>query len=725
MAFVALAGTAGAQSSGTCAVTVGAPPTLRSEGQTELTGAIVLSCNEIPAGTVDFDVVLNNGTVPITSRASEASITVGSGTPVYGTIVSLGGPVANDDMRFTGISLPAGSSQSFISGIRANVNPAYAPLNAGGFSQVLAVISVTGASFPINLPIGGAYVGIVLPGLGSVSVSGPSVAACGAGITIGAGVNFTVNIPELFPTAFKIQGPNGFLDSETGTLTGALQADSATQFAVSMESLPGGITFYLPLNITSTASGTAVLVTGPGSITELSTGLVNLGGIEYVPVSGGATYYYNVTATDPSLTESFLIPLYNTAATFASGFTPSITVNLGPTDSVAPANAPRFLGDAPSTGVGFTETATLSLTSIAADNTGGSPQTLTITPPSTSCTWSASTYDSWIQLSPISGTGVGTLTVTLSPNTTGADLTGYIQINSASVYVTEAFTAQVFADVPPTYYDFDGVNLLSTEGITSGCSSSPLDFCPTDDVIRSQMAVFIVRAILHTDDFPYNPAPWFSDVPAGSFGFQWIQKMYELGITTGCAPNMFCPNDQVTRAQMAIFLIRMRYGASYVFDYPATPYFTDVDPAAFGFAWIQRMKEDNITSGCSPTTYCPDNPVTRGDMATFVMRGAFNQLLPAGEFVLASISPATIVHGAAPATYTIMGLNTNFVAGMTTLGAMAGITAGPVTVINGTTLTVQLSAASDAALEPVSPLAITGTPPVKQEAVLPNGLAVQ
>jgi hypothetical protein len=104
------------------------------------------------------------------------------------------------------------------------------------------------------------------------------------------------------------------------------------------------------------------------------------------------------------------------------------------------------------------------------------------------------------------------------------------------------------------------------------------------------------------------------------------------------------------------------------------------------------------------------------------MRGAFNQLLPAGEFVLASISPATIVHGAAPATYTIMGLNTNFVAGMTTLGAMAGITAGPVTVINGTTLTVQLSAASDAALEPVSPLAITGTP---QEAVLPNGLAVQ
>jgi hypothetical protein len=137
------------------------------------------------------------------------------------------------------------------------------------------------------------------------------------------------------------------------------------------------------------------------------------------------------------------------------------------------------------------------------------------------------------------------------------------------------------------------------------------------------------------------------------------------------------------------------------------------------------MKEDNITSGCTVTTYCPNNSVTRGDMATFVMRGAFNEILPPGEPVLVSISPTTIVHGASPVTYTITGLNTNFVQGVTTLGTLAGITAGAVTVVNETTLTVQLSAASDAALEPVSPLAITGTPPGNQEAVLPNGLTVQ
>jgi hypothetical protein len=228
---------------------------------------------------------------------------------------------------------------------------------------------------------------------------------------------------------------------------------------------------------------------------------------------------------------------------------------------------------------------------------------------------------------------------------------------------------------------------------------------------------------VEADCYTVAPTSLFTDSNGGQF--QWIQKMYELGITNGCEINLFCPSDQVTRAQMAVFLIRMRYGSAYVFDYPSTPFFTDVGPTTFGWRWIQRMKEDNITSGCSVTTYCPTNPVTRGDMATFVMRGAFNELLPAGEPILVSITPTTVVHGGGPVTYTITGLNTNFVNGVTTLGAMAGITAGTVTVVNGTTLTVQLSAASGASLEPLSPLVITGTPPGNQEAVLPNGLTVQ
>jgi hypothetical protein len=175
---------------------------------------------------------------------------------------------------------------------------------------------------------------------------------------------------------------------------------------------------------------------------------------------------------------------------------------------------------------------------------------------------------------------------------------------------------------------------------------------------------------------------------------------------------------------MAVFMVRAVLHTD-DFPYSTTPYFTDVTPTTFGWSWIQRMKEDNITSGCTVTTYCPNNSVTRGDMATFVMRGAFNELLPATEPILLSISPTTITHGGSPVTYTITGLNTHFQNGVTTLGNLAGITAGPVTVVNETTLTVQLSAASNAALEPVSPPAITGPPPGNEEAVLPNALTVR
>ena len=188
---------------------------------------------------------------------------------------------------------------------------------------------------------------------------------------------------------------------------------------------------------------------------------------------------------------------------------------------------------------------------------------------------------------------------------------------------------------------------------------------------------------------------------------------------------MYCPNDSVTRDEMAIFIIRVRLGLALAgsnptFTYPATPYFTDVPTTDFAFPWVQRMKQENITSGCTATMYCASDPVIRGDMAIFIMRGAFNQLLPAGTPVLTQISPATLPAGAS-GTYTITGANTSFVQGTTTLSPIPGVTIGTITVTSPTTLTVQLTAAANAVAQPYSILAITGT----EEDVLSNGLTVQ
>ena len=256
--------------------------------------------------------------------------------------------------------------------------------------------------------------------------------------------------------------------------------------------------------------------------------------------------------------------------------------------------------------------------------------------------------------------------------------------------------------------------------ITSGCSSNPLSYCPNADVTRGQMAVFIVRSVMGSDNFTYSASPYFTDVPPGNAFFKWIQKMRDLGITSGCAPTAFCPNDTVIRGQMAVFLIRDRYGSSTVFTYPAAPAFSDVPADYQFFSWIQKMAQVGITSGCTATEYCPDDTVTRAEMAVFVLRAAFNLLLPPNTPVIVSSAPGTLSPGAS-GSVTITGQNTNFAAGVTQVAAGAGITVTNVTVAGGTSLTAQFAVDAAATLGPRSIIVTTGS----EEAVLPNGFVVQ
>ncbi len=305
--------------------------------------------------------------------------------------------------------------------------------------------------------------------------------------------------------------------------------------------------------------------------------------------------------------------------------------------------------------------------------------------------------------------------------------------------VTVTFTVDpAFADVISTGQDanvnasqMQAIDLMLSNGITSGCSASPFDYCTDDSITRAQMAVFIVRAILGTNDFVYNPTAYFTDVtstptdPNYSQFFKYIQKLKDLGITSGCTATTYCPNETVSRGQMAVFIIRARYGAGFPFNYTQTPYFTDVssDPTdpnySQFFEYIQKMKDVGITSGCTATTYCPNDDVTRGEMALFIMRGGFNQLLPAGTPVIGSVSPAT---GTAGNTVNVIitGTNTSFASGTTTIGAGAGFTVQNLVVNSATSLTAQLALAANATLGPESIVVTTGT----QEAVAPNGFTI-
>ena len=169
---------------------------------------------------------------------------------------------------------------------------------------------------------------------------------------------------------------------------------------------------------------------------------------------------------------------------------------------------------------------------------------------------------------------------------------------------------------------------------------------------------------------------------------------------------------------MAVLIVRSRFGSSVPSNYPSAPYFTDVPPNHPYFPWIQKMKQLGITTGCTPTTYCPEDPVTRGQMAVFIMRGEFNQLLAPGAPMLVWIDRPSASRQQT-LTVTIEGQNTNFGAS-TQLNAGAGIGISNLQVVDATTLTAQLTVAAGAAPGPRSITVTTGT----EEATMPNGLRI-
>jgi hypothetical protein len=191
------------------------------------------------------------------------------------------------------------------------------------------------------------------------------------------------------------------------------------------------------------------------------------------------------------------------------------------------------------------------------------------------------------------------------------------------------FGMTTFGDVPHNHAFFEYIEGFADAGITGGCSASPPRYCPGGAVTRAQMAVFILRAINGPGYSPPPAAGIFSDVPANYFQ-PWIEAFYNLGITGGCgtSPLRYCPNGYVTRAQMAVFILRGMYNSSYT-PPAATGVFSDV-PADFFQPWIEDFYNHGITGGCgtSPLRYCPNNLVTRGQMAVFIDRGFWIPLLP-------------------------------------------------------------------------------------------------
>jgi hypothetical protein len=180
---------------------------------------------------------------------------------------------------------------------------------------------------------------------------------------------------------------------------------------------------------------------------------------------------------------------------------------------------------------------------------------------------------------------------------------------------------QVFTDVASSNLFFEHVRLLKIFGVTLGCNDSPPLYCPDTDVTRGQMAAFMIRALFGLSSFSYSQGPYYTDVPTNHEFFPYIQKATDMGLLVACAPSKFCMDTPIVRRDMAVALVRSLFGESFVASSAA--YFTDVPSSSSYFKYVQKLRDIGTTDGCGPTLFCPDSTVTRWQMAGFLARQYF------------------------------------------------------------------------------------------------------
>ena len=176
-----------------------------------------------------------------------------------------------------------------------------------------------------------------------------------------------------------------------------------------------------------------------------------------------------------------------------------------------------------------------------------------------------------------------------------------------------------FEDVPTTHQFYAYIEDVFHNGITAGCFP-PGNYCPDGTVTRAQMAVFLLKGKYGASHVP-PPATGtvFNDVHVGDFAADFIEELAALGITAGCPGGNYCPNDPVKRQQMAVFLLKAEHGAAYA-PPPCGGVFGDV-PCPSPFAdWIEQLVAEGITAGCGGGNFCPENPNIRGQMAVFLVK---------------------------------------------------------------------------------------------------------
>jgi len=176
----------------------------------------------------------------------------------------------------------------------------------------------------------------------------------------------------------------------------------------------------------------------------------------------------------------------------------------------------------------------------------------------------------------------------------------------------------VFKDVNADSYYYESVLNLSSRGIINGFSDGT--YKPNQPVTREHAALLLVNSLqLPTSNVK---DPKFLDIPNSYPYYKQIAALVEAGIFSGYEDHTFRPQELLTRGQMA-GILEKSYDLSFGDSNEKTLPFTDISQNAWYKTAVGKLYHLKITSGITPTTFGPNNPVTRGQLATFIYKSEY------------------------------------------------------------------------------------------------------
>jgi peptidyl-Lys metalloendopeptidase len=418
------------------------------------------------------------------------------------------------------------------------------------------------------------------------------------------------------------------------------------------------------VTLSGTAGATTAAVTGSGTTYNVAVSGMTSGGTVIADIAAGVahdaagnantaatftdhTVTYNTTApnvtnvtstiADGSYTTGAVIPVavtFSQVVNVTTG-TPQLTLETGASDSVvnyssgSGTNILTFnytvqAGDT-SADLDYVATTSLALNGGTIQDAALNPAILTLPVPGAAGSLGANKA---IVIDTTAPTAVSSVMADLNP-TIAASVRFTVTFSEAVIGVDPSdFTLTVSGIAGASVTSVSGGPSAYTVNVNTGTGSGTLHLnVVDDDSIKDGAGNPLGAAGLSNGNYSagqtYNVrTTTFTDVPTAYWGWQWIERLYASGITAGCgtSPLIYCPESSVTRAQMAIFLLKAKYGASYTPPVVGVSTgFNDVPITYWDAAWIKELVLEGITAGCGSGNYCPESPVTRAQMAVFLV----------------------------------------------------------------------------------------------------------